>query len=104
MDDMKDALTDLLNDLKDGLRQAGIPVHLDTEFCRHFRSNHEGCGGCESEEGCKRITAVSGLFAMFTELINVPDITLMRVGIYSELIKRMVEMLIPAKPEKGEKL
>jgi len=43
------------NMIKGKVREAGLPVHMDSEYCKQWRANHPNCRGCESAEGCKRV-------------------------------------------------
>ena len=40
------------------VREAGFPVHIDTEYCLNWLAKHPSCQGCESAEGCGRASAV----------------------------------------------
>lgn len=36
----------------------GYAVLRNTKYCELFRSTHDNCAGCESEEGCKAVAEV----------------------------------------------
>lgn len=52
------------NTVKDEVRKAGFPVHMNSEYCHQWRATHENCEGCESSEGCKMVAEVLKRFAM----------------------------------------
>ncbi len=43
---------------RDLVRDHGFPAHMQTEYCKWFKSKHNNCVGCESENGCLRTTSI----------------------------------------------
>lgn len=52
------------NMIKGKVREAGLPVHMDSEYCKQWRANHPNCRGCESAEGCNMVVKVAQKIAM----------------------------------------
>jgi hypothetical protein len=41
----------------------GLPVHMDTEYCRAYKERHDQCRGCESVQGCGKFCDIMQLIA-----------------------------------------
>jgi hypothetical protein len=75
-----DKVVDLIHEkVKQTVLSEGFPVHMGTPYCKQFQANHSDCKGCESEQGCKRMTELgiailSGILGDLTLEINVHQV------------------------------
>ena len=48
--------SELFEIMKQSVRDAGFPVHLESPFCLERMARLNTCKGCESEQGCSRLS------------------------------------------------
>ena len=54
----------ITRDYIDKVRASGRPIHMHSKFCNIHNKINNNCNGCESQEGCKIVTACVGLHAI----------------------------------------
>jgi hypothetical protein len=61
--------------VKELVQTQGFPVNIDSEFCKGYRAAHLNCFGCESEQGCARMTHILLVFmkAMLHKPVSFAD-------------------------------
>ena len=60
---MSEGMDKVFDGYKDILEKKGFRVAINTEFCKIYKTTHENCFGCESEDGCHRYVKIIGIQA-----------------------------------------
>lgn len=49
---------------KQRIEAVGFRILVNTEYCELFRKSHSNCEGCESEDGCRKLSKTIEIFVM----------------------------------------
>jgi len=70
----------------------GFNVAMDSEYCKIYKSKHETCAGCESEDGCNRYCALGiiNLNQVLYKPVNYADYLAMQKDIQEKIMVLIV--------------